>query len=100
MISPSSSAACPTALVPDVAFVGQLMASLSVPVFVLDTGRLHPWQGTKNERFRIRVTIPYQNVRWSTLGILNPTSVSVTIDWVMMLDDPFTVDGALPGWSP
>ena len=37
MISPSSSAACPPAQVPDVAFVGQLMASLSVPVFVLDT---------------------------------------------------------------
>ena len=37
MISTSSSAAYPTALVQDVAFVGQLMGSLSVPVFVLDT---------------------------------------------------------------
>jgi len=37
MISTSSSAAFPTALTQDVAFVGQLMASLSVPVFVLDT---------------------------------------------------------------
>jgi PAS domain-containing protein len=37
MISSSSSAACPPALVQDVAFVGQLLASLSVPVFVLDT---------------------------------------------------------------
>jgi diguanylate cyclase (GGDEF)-like protein len=37
MINTSSSAAYPTALLQDVAFVGQLMASLSVPVFVLDT---------------------------------------------------------------
>jgi len=37
MINTSSSAAYPTALLQDVAFVGQLMESLSVPVFVLDT---------------------------------------------------------------
>jgi diguanylate cyclase (GGDEF)-like protein/PAS domain S-box-containing protein len=40
MISPhstSASAPAPTALVKDGAFVGQLMASLSIPVFVLDT---------------------------------------------------------------
>lgn len=37
MIKTSSSAAYPTALLQDVAFVGQLMESLSVPVFVLDT---------------------------------------------------------------
>lgn len=37
MISPSSSAAHPAAPLHDVAFVGQLMESLSVPVFVLDT---------------------------------------------------------------
>lgn len=40
MISPHSSSAstpAPTALVKDGAFVGQLMASLSIPVFVLDT---------------------------------------------------------------
>ena len=36
MINTSSSAAYPTALLQDVAFVGQLMESLSVPVFVLD----------------------------------------------------------------
>jgi diguanylate cyclase (GGDEF)-like protein len=37
MINTSSSAPYPTALLQDVAFVGQLMESLSVPVFVLDT---------------------------------------------------------------
>ncbi len=37
MINTSSSAADPTVLLQDVAFVGQLMESLSVPVFVLDT---------------------------------------------------------------
>jgi len=37
MINTSSSAAYPAALLQDVAFVGQLMESLSVPVFVLDT---------------------------------------------------------------
>lgn len=37
MINTSSSAAHPTALLQDVAFIGQLMESLSVPVFVLDT---------------------------------------------------------------
>lgn len=37
MINTSSSAAYPAVLLQDVAFVGQLMESLSVPVFVLDT---------------------------------------------------------------
>ena len=36
-LSSSASAPAPTALVKDGAFVGQLMASLSIPVFVLDT---------------------------------------------------------------
>jgi len=42
--SPSASAPAPTALVKDGAFVGQLVASLSIPVFVLDTdGRVMIW---------------------------------------------------------
>jgi diguanylate cyclase (GGDEF)-like protein/PAS domain S-box-containing protein len=42
--SSSSSAPAPTALVKDGAFVGQLVASLSIPVFVLDTaGRVMIW---------------------------------------------------------
>lgn len=59
-----------------------------------------PLNGTKNQRFRITITVPYDNVRWTNLGIVNPTTLSVSVDWQMLVDDPFSVDTALPGWSP
>ena len=65
----------------------------------LDTGR-EPWQGRKNDRFRITIALPYDNVRWTNLGLVNPKTVTTSLDWQMLVDDPFTLDTTLPGWSP
>jgi Flp pilus assembly protein TadG len=59
-----------------------------------------PYLGVKNQRFRVRVTIPYDNVRWTTLTLINPSTLTAEVYWQCLVDDPFTVDTTLPGWSP
>jgi Flp pilus assembly protein TadG len=59
-----------------------------------------PYTGIKNQRFMVSVTIPYANVRWTTLSLINPTNLTATTYWECLVDDPFTVNTTLPGWSP
>ena len=59
-----------------------------------------PYTGVKNQRFRVRVSIPYDNVRWTTLSLVNPTKLTAETYWQCFVDDPFTVNTTLPGWSP
>lgn len=59
-----------------------------------------PYAGVKNQRFRVRVTLPYANVRWTNLSLINPTNLTAETYWQCLVDDPFTVNTTLPGWSP
>lgn len=59
-----------------------------------------PSRGVKNQRFRVRISLPYANVRWTTLTVINPTTLTAAAYWQCLVDDPFTVDKTLPGWSP
>jgi Flp pilus assembly protein TadG len=59
-----------------------------------------PYTGVKNQRFRVRVSLPYANVRWTTLSIVNVQTLTAEAYWQCLVDDPFTVDTSLPGWSP
>ena len=59
-----------------------------------------PYTGVKNQRFRVRVSIPYDNVRWTSLSLVNPTTLTAETYWQCFVDDPFTVNTILPGWSP
>jgi Flp pilus assembly protein TadG len=59
-----------------------------------------PSTGVKNQRFRVRVSLPYDNVRWTNLTLLNPTTLTAETYWQCFVDDPFTVNTTLPGWSP
>jgi len=59
-----------------------------------------PYTGVKNQRFRVRVSIPYDNVRWTTLTLINPSTLTAEAYWQCLVDDPFTVNTTLPGWSP
>lgn len=65
-----------------------------------DTTRTQPYQGVKNQHFRIRVTLPYANLRWTNLSLINPSTLSGECVWQMLVDDPFTIDSTLPGWTP
>ena len=57
-----------------------------------------PYQGVKTQPFTVAVSIPWNNVRWVNLGLLNPTTVDFTVSWRMLVDDQFTVNQALPTW--
>jgi len=59
-----------------------------------------PYTGVKNQRFRVRVSLPYDNVRWTTLSLINPNTLTAEVYWQCLVDEPFTVDTSLPGWSP
>lgn len=59
-----------------------------------------PYMGVKNQRFRVRVTLPYENVRVTALTLLNPTTLTAETYWQCLVDDPFTVNTTMPGWSP
>jgi Flp pilus assembly protein TadG len=56
-----------------------------------------PYQGEKGQPFQVTVTIKdWTKVRWINLGLVNPTSVTFTVNWQMLIDDPFTVNTNLP----
>ena len=49
-------------------------------------------------RFTITVTIPWDKVRWVNLGLIQPTDVTYTVKWQMLVDDKFTVNDVVPVW--
>lgn len=79
-------------------------------------GATQPYQGVQNQRFRVTVTISdetspgsgilkpvgsrplRERVLWTTLGIVRPDTMRYQVDWVMLLDRPFTVNATLPNW--
>lgn len=64
-----------------------------------DTGKTQPWQGGKNQRYAVTVTLPYNNVRLTTLNLLGLTTLTGRVEWVSMADDPFTINTSIPSWS-
>ena len=65
-----------------------------------NTGFTEPWQGTKNQRYEVKVTLPYNNVRITNLNLLSIINLESAVQWVSMADDPFTVNTTLPTWTP
>jgi Flp pilus assembly protein TadG len=61
-------------------------------------GATEPYQGVKNQKFRVVVSIPFEKVRWINFGLVNPETITFTVEWRMMIDDPFTVNDQLPPW--
>jgi Flp pilus assembly protein TadG len=79
-------------------------------------GATQPWQGVQNQRFRVTVTISdettpgsgvlkavgsrpvSEKILWSTLGLVKPKTLTYQVDWVMLLDRPFTVNATVPTW--
>ena len=79
-------------------------------------GATEPYQGVQNQRFRVTVTISdettpgsgvlkaagsrplRERVLWTTLGFVRPDTIRYQVDWVMLLDRPFTVNTTMPSW--
>lgn len=56
-----------------------------------------PCYGDKGQVFTMKVKIKdWAKVRWTSLGLINPTEVSFTVTWRMLIDDPFTVNETMP----
>jgi Flp pilus assembly protein TadG len=63
-----------------------------------NTGNTEPYQATKGQRYRITVTLPFNNVRWTLLSLTNRTQLNATVEWQSLVDDPFTLDTTIPNW--
>ena len=77
-------------------------------------GATEPYQGVQGQRFRVTVTINdfdsggvekpagsrpmTEKVLWTTLGLVKPRAVSYEVDWVMLVDKPFTINTTIPSW--
>ena len=57
-----------------------------------------PWMGEKGQTFTVSVSVPWSKVRWIDMWILQPTEVTFTVTWRMMIDDAFTINETLPEW--
>lgn len=77
------------------------MTGVTVAFAFLDgnTGNTQPWQGTKNQRYSVTVTVPYNNIRITNLDLLGLTNLVARADWVSMADDTFTINTTIPSWS-
>ncbi|MCS6866643.1 MAG: pilus assembly protein [Gemmataceae bacterium] len=57
-----------------------------------------PCYGEKGMIFTVRVTIPWHKVRWINLGLINPTHVTFTVTWQMLIDERFNINDTMPSW--
>jgi len=57
-----------------------------------------PYLGQKGESFTVTVSIPWSKVQWTTLGLIQPTTVQYTVTWQMLIDNAFTINPDLPSW--
>jgi Flp pilus assembly protein TadG len=84
------------------------------PALVGTVGTTQPYEGVQNQRFRVTVTITdetspgvlkspgnrplRERILWTTLGFVQPNTVSYQVDWVILVDRPFTVNATVPNW--
>src|SRR5262245_60642408 len=66
--------------------------------FVGTTRVSEPYQGVKGQAFRVEVKLPFNNVRWTLLGLTNITELGANVTWRSLVDDPFTLDTNIPSW--
>jgi Flp pilus assembly protein TadG len=86
------------------------------PPLVGTAGTTEPYQGVQNQRFKVTVTISdetapgsgalkapgsrplRERVLWTTLGFVRPDTIRYQVEWVMLVDRPFTVNATVPTW--
>jgi Flp pilus assembly protein TadG len=64
---------------------------------VTNTKVTDPTAMSQLDRYEISVQVPYRSVSWSPLAqITNTSRLNVTVDWVSMVDSPFSITPSLP----
>lgn len=66
-------------------------------VNLTNASRADPTTANQMDRFRITLTLPFNNVRWVLADqITSITELSATTDWFSMKDQPLTVSSSVP----
>ena len=63
-----------------------------------DTSLTEPYQAAKGQRFRVDVSLPFQNVRWTILSLASIPRLDASTEWRAVVDEPFSLDTTLPNW--
>ncbi len=63
-----------------------------------DSSKTQPFEADKGQRYRIKISIPFENVRWTLLGLINKETLSAEVEWESLVDDPFTLNTLIPNW--
>jgi Flp pilus assembly protein TadG len=66
-----------------------------------NTALTDPYQGSKGQKFGVTVTLnqaALDKCLWTALGLVKPSSVTYTVNWQIMVDDPFSINANLPTW--
>ena len=62
-----------------------------------DTTVTDPTSMEQLDRYEIGVQVPYASIGWLPVAqITGVTRLSITMDWVSMVDSPFQVPASLP----
>jgi Flp pilus assembly protein TadG len=64
-----------------------------------NTALTDPYQGAQSQQFQVTVSMPYSNVNWSPLGLVNPSTIGASCTWQLMVETPITVNTTLPSWT-
>lgn len=86
----------------DVQFQFNPASSLQPPLLNPVNGATQPSQGVKNQPFEVKVTLnaaAYGKCKWIKFGIVNPSQVTFTARWQILVDDPFLAPAYKPDIS-
>ena len=75
---------------------GLTLADIDVQFAFITGSGTEPYEGIKNQQFSVKVSVKWDKVRWVDLGFIRPTWVTFTVNWRMLVDDPFTVNQTIP----
>jgi Flp pilus assembly protein TadG len=64
-----------------------------------NTALTDPYQGSQSQQFQVTISMPYSNVNWSPLGLVNPTTIGASCTWQLMVETPINVNTTLPSWT-
>lgn len=63
-----------------------------------DTDLTDPHEASKNQRYRVTTTIPYDNIRWTLMSMVERETLTTSVVWESLVDDPFQINTNLPQW--
>jgi Flp pilus assembly protein TadG len=75
---------------------GLTLSDIDVQFAFTSGSGTQPYEGIKNQPFTVTVKVKWDKVRWVDLGIIRPQWVTFTVNWRMLVDEPFSVNQTLP----